>query len=190
MGLFYNVAPKTLFKVRNDIFVKYGIESLKKRGFQKAPFPETLFGKNNLGDYTYDLCRLNKRAQQLEIIVTHINKEDSWIQMYLNIFELRPTLDSLDQLKQTDGIRFRLPPNSLTKMRLRSDDFKGMPIFNTVHHKLKSFYTEKGFQKRVDELAQLIENDCTNIDKFVARWHELHHPMITTWEGKLVSDAE
>lgn len=185
MGLFYKVAPKTLLKVRNEIFEKHGIESLQKRGFQKAPFPETLFGKNNLGDYTYDLCRLNKRSKQLELIVTHVAREDRWIQMYLNIFELRPAIESLDQLQQTNGMQFRLPPNSLTKMRIRSDDFKGMPLFNTVHYKLNSFYTERGFQKRANELAQLIENDCINIDQFVAKWHELHQPIVTTWEGNV-----
>jgi hypothetical protein len=61
-----------------------------------------------------------------------------------------------------------------------------MPLFNTVDHKIKSFYTESGFQKRVDELSKLIETDLSKIDSFIRRWHELHQPMVTDWEGKKI----
>lgn len=189
MGLFYKVPRKKLFEARNEIFVKKGIPALKKNGFEKSPFPEKLFGKNNLGDYTYELCRLNERSH-LDSITVYISKDDSWIKIYLNIFELKPALKSLDQLKGLDGIQFNLPPNSINRMRLRIDDFKGMPLFRTVDHKIKSFYTERGFQKRIDELSKLIENDLNNIDSFVKRWYELHQPMVTDWEGKKIDKNE
>lgn len=81
-------------------------------------------------------------------------------------------------------MQFHLHPNSITEMRLRSDDFKGITLFNFKKHKLHSFFTESGFQKRVDELGDLIEDDMNNIDSFVKRWHELHKPVVTTWDGK------
>jgi hypothetical protein len=185
MGLFYKVTSRKLLDVKNEIFVKSGIPALKRNGFEKAPFPETLFGKNNLGDYTYDLCRLTRNSD-LEIIVAHIAKGDSWIQIYLNIFNLKPSVESIEQLKGVNGIQFRLNPNNLTRMRLRSDDVKGLPLFNSVEYKVKSFYTESGFQRRVDELSNLIEDDLSNIDSFIKRWHELHRPLVTNWEGKKI----
>ena len=185
MGLFYKVSAKKSLEVRKDIFLKNGIPALKKNRFEQSPFPEKLFGKNNLGDYTYDLCRLSS-GSHLETITTHISRGDSWIKIYLNVFELKPTLKTLDSLKGMDGMQFSLPPNTLTSMRLRVDDFEGMPLFNTVEHKIKSFYTESGFQGSVDELTKLIEDDLDNIDSFLKRWYELHQPLITDWKGKKI----
>ena len=188
MGLFYKVSPKKLLEVRNEIFVKNGILALKRKGFEEMPFRAPWFGKNNLGDYTYELCRLNER-RHLEIITTHISKGDLWIKIFLNIFDLKPDLKSLEQIKGLPIIQFYLPPNSLTEMRLRIDDFEGMPIFRTIEHKIKSYYSESGFQKRVDELRELIENDLNNIDSFVNRWYELHQSRVTNWEGKKVDSV-
>jgi hypothetical protein len=189
MGLLYKVTPKDLLDSRNKIFTERGIPALKRNGYERSPFPESLFGRNNLGDYTYELCRL-KANSHLEIIVTHIAKGDRWIQIYLNIFHLRPDIYSLDQLNNIDGMQFRVPPNSFTRMRLRSDDFKGMPLFNTVHYKIKSFYTEIGFRKREEELSMLIERDMNNINHFIRRWYELHQPLITDWGGSTIDNNE
>jgi hypothetical protein len=71
-------------------------------------------------------------------------------------------------------------------MRLRRDDFKGMPLFNTVHHKLKSYYTKGGYQRSISRLSKLIEKDMNNIDRSVNRWHELHQPVVTGWDGKIL----
>lgn len=186
MKLFYKVKAKDLLAIRNEIFVKNGIPQLEKNRFEKTPFPEKLFGKNNLGDYTYELCRLNS-SSHLEAITAHISRGDSWIKIYLNVFKLKPTLRTLNPLKDMDGMQFSLPPNTLTRMRLREDDFEGMPLFNTVKYKVKSFYTESGFQERLDELSKLIEKDLSNIDSFIKRWHELHQPMVTDWEGRRIT---
>ena len=35
-------------------------------------------------------------------------------------------------------------------------------------------------------MGSLIEKDMRNIDSFVKRWHELHTPLVTTWEGEIV----
>lgn len=185
MGIFYKVSTKKLLAARNEIFLKNGIPILKKNGFKEMPFRAPWFGKNNLGDYTYELCRLNEK-RHLEIVTTHISKGDLWIKIFLNIFELKPHLKSLEQLKNLPIIQFYLPPNSLSEMRLRIDDFEGIPLFNTVKHKVGFYYSERGFQKRLKELGELIENDLNNIDSFVNRWYELHTPMVTDWEGKKI----
>jgi hypothetical protein len=185
MGLFYKASKKQLLEARNKIYLTVGIPALKNKGFEELPFRTPWFGKNNLGDYTYELCRLNER-NELEMITAHITKGDSWIKIYLNIFKLVPELKKLDQLKGLPLIQFYLPPNKLTEMRLRIDDFEGMPLFRKVEYKIKSYYTESGFQERVDELSKLIESDLNNIDYFIKRWHELHTPMVTDWEGKMI----
>jgi hypothetical protein len=185
MGLFYKVSPKKLFEVRNEIFVKNGIPALKKNGFNESPYRGMRFGKLDAGTYVFDLCRLND-GSDLETITTYISKRDSWIKVYLNVFKLTPALKSLEQLKELDGMQFFLPPNSITKMRLRVNGIKGIPLFNTVEHKIKYFYTESGFQERIEELGKLIEIDLSNIDFFIKRWHELHMPMVTDWEGNKI----
>lgn len=185
MRLIYKIEPKKLLQIRNEVFVNNGIPALKSTGFEKAPFPESLFGRNNLGDYTYELCRVNKDSE-LQMITTHISRGDRWIKIYLNIFRLKPALTSLEQLKNIDGMQFRLPPNSITSMRLRIDGFKGMPLFRMIEHKIKRFITNRGFQRRVKQLGILIERDLDNIDAFVKRWHEFHQMMTTDWSGKKV----
>jgi len=185
MGLFYSVSDKKLLEAKNKIFVSKGLNALKVNGFERSPYKGELFGKNNLGDYTYSLCRLNSNSH-LECIETHITKGDTWIKIFLNIFQLTPTVKTLEELKGLDGMQFFLIPNSKTRMRLRTDDFEGAPLFRSTEHRLKSFYSESGFHKRAEELSELIENDLNNIDSFIKRWHELHRPMVTNWEGKKI----
>lgn len=186
MGLFYKISDKELLKIRNKIFLESGIPALKNNSFEKSPFSTAWFGKNNLGDYTYELCRVSQ-GSRLEIIVTHISKGDNWIKIFLNIFELKPKLNSLEHLKGVDGLQYHLPPNSLTKMRLHIDDIKGIPLFNYHFmfggHKIQSSNSESGVKRSIKKLSNLIEKDLTNIDSFVKRWHELHQPNVTDWEG-------
>ena len=184
----FKLSDKELVEVRNRIFLERGIPRLKQNGFAKSPFSTSWFGRNNLGDYTYELCRLSE-GSVLEFITTEIIKGDRWIQIFLNIFKLLPPLSSLDQLIGLEGTHYDLPPNSKTKMRLRCDDYKGPPIFHMLFlpkHKIKCFHSRSGFEKRVKELGDLIEKDMTNIDRFVKRWHELHEPSIVEWEGKRI----
>jgi hypothetical protein len=160
---------------------------LERNGFMRGPYKAMRFGEYDAGARVYDLCRLTANSH-LEIITAYISKKDRWIQIFLNIFELKPPPESMEQLRALDCIQFYLPPNSITKMRLRLDDFKGMPLFRTVEHKIKSYYTKMGFRKRVAQLGELIGKDLNNIDSFVTRWHELHQPGITNWEGKEIDN--
>jgi hypothetical protein len=182
MGIFFKVSDNKLLEVRNKVFRENGIPALEKNGFRRSPFSTAWFGKDDIGGFTYDMCRLSANSR-LETVQTLIARGDRWIQIYLNIFELHPQVTSLEQLKGVDGLQYELPPNSLTRMRLRVDDFKGMPLFNFVEHKLKSFSSESGLNKSAEALGSLIEKDLTNIDSFIKRWHELHQINITDWTG-------
>lgn len=187
MGLFYKVSEKDLLEIRNKIFLEKGIPSLSNNNFQKSPFPNSWYGKDDIGGYTYEMCRVTNNSY-LEIVTSLIVKGDKWIKIYLNIFKLQPELKSLSELQSIDGIKFDLPPNSITKMRLRSDDYKGPPLLYMLflpEHKIKSFHSKNGLEKRAEELGILIEQDLMNIDSFVNRWHELHKPNLTDWEGNV-----
>ncbi len=129
--------------------------------------------------YVYELCRLSGR-NELEIVAVDIVKGDRWIQVYLNVLELEPHLDSLDQLNDFDGMQFFLPPNSVTKMRLKSDDISGPPILSYDYlfrnHKLKSYYTRSGLARRAQQFGKILADDLNNIDGYVKRWHDIHKP--------------
>lgn len=187
MGLFYTASPKELLQIRNKVFLDFGLTALQRNGFQKSPFSTAWFGKSDIG-YTYELCRLSKKAE-LEIIIVQIIRGDRWIQTSLNIFLPQPHLISIKQLDGLDGIKFHLPPNSVSDMRLRMDDIKGPPLLNYHfwfrNHKLRSYHTKVGLAKRAEELGEIIQEDLNNIDYFVMRWHEINPLLKTTYEGHL-----
>lgn len=178
------ILSKRILAERNRFFLEKGITSLHSKGFEKSPFSTAPFGQNNVGGYTYKLCRLN---EHLECITTHISKRDKYIKIYINIFNLTPTPESLMQLKGLSGMNYGLSPSNRTEMRLRIDDSVGPPIFRILfgkEHKLGFYWSETGFNNRVKQLGDLIQNDMNNIDYFVKRWYEIHkRPAQTNWEG-------
>ena len=89
----------------------------------------------------------------------------------------------MSEFSKYEGIKLGLPPNSLTKMRLRIDDYEGVPLFRTKEHKLGKYYSKGGFDKEVSKLRDLVHEDLTNIDGFVKKWHEQHEPNVVDWEG-------
>jgi hypothetical protein len=189
MGLiFSNETVKEELNIRNNIFIEVGIPPLIKKGFEKSPFSTAWYGKDNLGNYNYELCRLNDN-KYLEIINVFILKGDKWIQIFLNIFEINPSINSIEQLKGMDGLKFSIRPNSLTKMRLRADDHKGVPLFNMLFapkYKLGFYYSKESLTKQTIELSQLIENDMNNINTFIDKWHNIHTPALTNWKGERI----
>ncbi|MBL4677670.1 MAG: hypothetical protein JKY70_15930 [Mucilaginibacter sp.] len=184
MGLFYTATQKETLNARNELFLSKGVPALKKNGFEKSPFSTDWFGRNNLQDFTYTLCRLNAYSH-LEIINTHISRGDKFVKVFLNVFDLTPALNSLHQLDGLDGIQYALPPNSINNMRLRSDEYTGLRLFRT-RHKLNRYYTERGFKNSVYQLGELIEKDMGNIDHFVHLWYKLRTPIKTDWNGNEV----
>ncbi len=139
--MLYRVSDKSLLQYRNSI-LKNAIPILKKQGFEKSPFISSWFGRNNLGDFSYDLACLSN--SYLELITIHISKGDKWIKAYLNIFDLFPVPKTLSELNKINGIAFRLAPNNQTQMRLDIElpkrNFINF-IFPKKEYKLKFFLT-------------------------------------------------
>jgi len=179
------LSEKELLLIRNKIVTVTAIPRLIECGFNMSPFSTAWNGRNNLQDFNYDLCRISEN-RLLENIEIYLSKGDRWIKFTLNIFELSPEVESIEQLKGLDGLQFKLPPNSLTEMRLRIDDIKGIPLFQLGYmngHKLQRFYTDRGMQQSLHDLTKTIEKDINNINRFVERWHKMHLPLKTTWTG-------
>jgi hypothetical protein len=192
MKIFYKISEKEMLDIRNNIVLESAIPILIKNGFSKTPFSTSWYGRNNLNDFTYELCRLSS-SSRLELIEIQISRGDKWLKFFLNIFELVPYLKSLDQLQGSDGLKFHIPPDSITKMHLRSDDIIGPPLFRLRYlygHKLKSFKTQHGLLRKIDKLKRTIEKDSSNINHFVKLWHELHQPTKTSWAGHPINNEK
>ena len=94
MGLFYRVSEKELLNIRNQIFLNKGIPALKQNGFEQSPFSTGWYGKDDSGDYSYELCRLSK-SLHMHMLFVDIIKGDKWIQIKLNIFNLKLKVSQL-----------------------------------------------------------------------------------------------
>lgn len=191
MGLFFKVSDKELVTLRNTIFKESGIPALLKNGFELDPYTGSWHGQYNrsIQGYSYNFSRIEK-DKYLEQIEISIIKSERWIQIHLNIFELEPSLKSLSLLNSFDGLKFSEISYRSTRMRLRNDDYHGPPLFYMLflpEHKLGKFYTKRGYEKEIEKLTNLIKADMKNIDSFVKRWHELHIPTKTNWEGNVIA---
>jgi len=174
MSFFYKPTGKEILNIRNKIFVECGTTALNNNSFIKSPFSTSWFGRNNLGDFTYDFIRLKDKTR-LEFLQVHINKGDVYIKLFLNVFQLDNQIQSINDLDGRDALKLSLPPLSLSQMRLRSDDYKFIPIITVLfytEHKLGMYITKKGFDSKIGKLRNLIRKDCQNIDRFTKRWDE------------------
>jgi hypothetical protein len=190
MGLFYSVLDKKLLADRVEIFKEVGIPALFKNNFQFDTFKTSWHGQydRSIQGHIFQISRL-KVEKYLERIDVYILKGERWIQIFLNVFELRPNLSSISKLKEHEGLKFGIPPNSSTKMRLRSDEYNGPPLFYMLflpQHKLGNYFTKDGYKSEIEKFKSLIKNDMENIDRFIKRWHELYKPNLTDWEGNNV----
>ncbi|OCB71831.1 hypothetical protein B0A79_14975 [Flavobacterium piscis] len=186
----FKISDKELLTTRNTIFKDYGIPELEKNGFVRSPFKTSWYGEydSNIRGYSYELCKLTDQNHLLDITVD-IMRESKYIKIDLNIFELHEKINSISDLKECDGIHFHLPPNDSTRMQLRSDDYKGPPLFYMLflpEYKIGKYTTQGSFEKQLNKLRNLVIKDMANIDSFVKRWHELHKPNITDKEGNIV----
>ena len=188
MELFYNISSKEILEIRNEIFLRCGVKILNENNFFRSPFLTSWFGKNNLGDYTYEFCKIASYSH-LQMIKVHISRGDKWIKIFLNIFKLHPDVESISQLNGIDGLQYHLPPNSMTDMRLRVDNIKGIPLFNlfSKQHKIGIYFSKSSFDEASKNLEKLIAHDLNNISYFVGKWHEVYSPLLVNWDGKVVS---
>ncbi|WP_286834643.1 hypothetical protein [Sphingobacterium sp. UBA7038] len=186
MGLTYNVSKKELLVIRKKIFMEEGLPKLEKQGFKRSPFSTSWFGWNaGINCYIFEIGRLLNNSI-LENLNVYINRDDRWIQIYLNIFKLSPAVENIEQLKELNGINFGIPPNSLTKMRLREDGNKGIVLINELfspHYKLGISFSSNGFQREVEKLKNLISSDMQNIGFFIEKWHSIYQVSVTDWNG-------
>lgn len=186
MGLFHTVSDKEILAARKRIVLDVGIPALMAQGFARSPFRTAWFGYYPGNDmYSYQLCRLRGR-DLLECLEIMVVGRERWIRIQVNVFRLHPEPGSLDALSGLDGSQFMLPPNSESVMRLRMDDKQGPPIFRLLfgeEHRLGSYFTRGGFERRAKELSLLIEKDMKGIDAFIGRWHQIHKPKDVDWTG-------
>ncbi|MCP9768760.1 hypothetical protein EGI22_12610 [Lacihabitans sp. LS3-19] len=188
MGLFYSATDKELLELRNKVFLAKGIQALIRNNFEKSLFRLTTFGRNNLNDFQYEFCRIDKNKFLLFVNID-ICRGDKYVQIYLNIFELHPNPLSLDNLLGLNGLEFRMYPNSNSRMRLRVDDSRGIPVLNLdlfKQHKIRTYFTKTGLIRELERLGNLLEDDLLSIDSFIKRWHEMHNPTMTDWEGNII----
>ncbi|MEA5426537.1 hypothetical protein [Arcicella lustrica] len=189
MGFLYSSNDKEIYAIRRKIFTEKGLPLLFNIGFEKSPFSGACFGRYNNQLHSYDLCRLTEDSM-LQKITVHISRSDRWIQISLNIFQLDKTINSLLQLNSVDGIKYSLPPNSISNMQLNVDDFKGIPLLNYDFmfrsHKLAHFWTKRGFEKSLRKLEFRIVEDLSNFEKYIDRWHKMYNPLNTTIEGNII----
>lgn len=192
MGVFYKISDKQLLKDRNDLFKEVGIPGLKKNAFETAPFKTSWNGEYNksIRGYSYQFARI-KEKRFLETTNVYILKEERWIQIYLNVFELSPAIENVSLLKNNEGLSFGIPPNSTKRMRLRNDDYNGPPLVYMLflpEYKIGSYNSKSGYEAKIEKLKKLIKSDMENIDDFLKRWYELHQPNITDWEGNIIKE--
>ena len=166
--MFYSKTDKQLLEIRNTIFIEEGIPALEKNNFELDPFKTSWHGQYDTGiqGYIHQYSRL-KEEIYLERIQVYILNNERWIQINLNIFELNPRLDVLSKLNNYEGIKLGVSPNNLTEMRLRSDDYKGPPLFYMLffpEHKLGKFNSKTSFNKEV-----LCYCKCSNIHSLILR---------------------
>lgn len=191
MGLIYKVENKELLKLRNEIFKEVGIPALLANGFELDPYKTSWHGeydKSSRG-YMYQFSRISQE-KYLERIEVSVISGEKWIQIFLNVFEVKPNLNSLSLLKDFDGLKFSELAFRMTRMRLRSDDYMGPPIFYMLflpEHKLGSFYTKFGYKRKAEKLRKLIKSDMENIDGFIEKWYQLFFPIKIDWEGNLIA---
>lgn len=186
--IFSNISEKQILAARNKLFLSHGLPALEANGFFKSPFSYSHFGRNNIGGYSYDFCRI-PNASLLECITVHIVTGDTYIHIYLNVFRLSPDCDSTNMLKGREGTQFVLPPNSLTLMQLRCDDYHFIPVYTVLFarsHNIGLYFTKCGFNRKLKSLEKLIKKDMENIDHFINRWHEIHKPYNTNWDGEII----
>ena len=194
MGVFYKISDRQSLEDRNKIFKEVGIISLKNNGFVNSPFNGAWHGEYDKSNksYLYQFCRIQQNIY-LEILYVSIYGEDNKINFYLYINELCPKINSINELAGYEGLPFAMTVKNKSKyMQLRLDDYKGPPLFYMLfkpEYKIGSYYSKSGYEAEINKLKKLIKLDMENIDDFVKRWHELHTPNITDWEGNIITKA-
>lgn len=189
--MFLKITQLESFKIRNNIVLKNVIPELGKKYFTKSPFVNSYYGLANPLLYIYEMCRLVD-CQYIEFITIYISKRNSYIQIYLNIFELSPSLNDIYQLKNIDGLNFHLLPNNKKRARLDMDLLHTIPLFSKRfmfdYYKLHTAWSKKGMERQIEKLKRRLEKDISNIENFIDKWFSIYTPNITQWNGEVIKE--
>ena len=184
----YKATRKEMLKARKDIFLKDAIPLLKAKGFVEEPFKTSNYGWCGFG-YIYGMCRLRK-GKFLEFVSVRIHQGDKYIKVFINVFEVTPLLPSLASLKEIEGLKYVIPPNSENEMRLDTDFIKGAPILSKEFWfgglKLGHYFTKIGYDNQVENLKEAVKAKVSDIDAYFEKWYNCHHPNLVKWDGELV----
>lgn len=184
----YQATRKDILKVRKDIFLKDALPILKEKGFVEEPFKTSNFGWCGFG-YIYDMCRL-RQGKFLDFVSVRITQGDRYIKIFINAFEVTPQLGSLSSLKETEGLKYVILPNSEKEMRLDSDFIKGMPALSKEFWsgglKAGRYFTEIGYNNQVEKLKEKVMSRVCDIDAYFEKWHGCHRPNLVKWDGELI----
>lgn len=184
----YKATWKDILKARKDIFLKDALPILKEKGFVDEPFKTSNFGWCGFG-YIYDMCRL-RQGKFLDFVSVRITQGDRYIKIFINAFEVTPQLGSLSSLKETEGLKYVILPNSEKEMRLDSDFIKGMPALSKEFWsgglKAGRYFTEIGYNNQVEKLKEKVMSRVCDIDAYFEKWHGCHRPNLVKWDGELI----
>ncbi|MDX2130012.1 MAG: hypothetical protein SFU91_13345 [Chloroherpetonaceae bacterium] len=187
-----NLTEKEILKERKKIIDEIAIPNLLKNGFEKAPFSTSWFGEydRNIAGYSYELGKINDKSH-LVLIYLVIVKGDRWIKVKLSIYNLIPSINSIENLKTYEGINFEMPPNDEKIIQLRLDDYINIPpfiyLFFFPKHKIGTAFTKFGIKYKINKLKNLIDKDTNNIDKFIERWYKKFTPNNVDWNGNIIN---
>lgn len=162
------ISDKELLQIRNSICLN-AVPYLMKSGFKQSPFKTHLYGRNNLGDYSYDFARISK--SYLELLTIHISTGDRWIKIFLNIFIPKPPISSLLELKDYEGLKYRLSPNNKSRMRLDPELLFHSSLCSKILHrndlKLNRAISYRGKMKQRKRLERNLIFTFNHIDEYV-----------------------
>ena len=100
---------------------------------------------------------------------------------------MQPNIKNTEQLIDKDGIRFGLPPNSVTSIRLLIEVIKCryLRIYSIFFKNLKLgwYFSKRGLEREAKRLGDLLEQDLNSIDLYIEFWHKNHKRLLTDWEG-------
>ena len=133
---------------------------------------------------------IRDRGKFLDFVSVRITQGDRYIKIFINAFEVTPQLGSLSSLKETEGLKYVILPNSEKEMRLDSDFIKGMPALSKEFWsgglKVGRYFTEIGYNNQVEKLKEKVMSRVCDIDAYFEKWHGCHRPNLVKWDGELI----
>lgn len=182
----YKASEGNMLESIGKEFEARAVLKLMQNRFIHSPFSTSWFGKNNLGGYTYEFCKLLSSGH-LQWLTVHIPRGDRSVSVFLNIFALSPAPESLEELSGLNGLKFAIRPLKDTSMNFREEDRGLQLLFHVNSYRVGRYFTKRQFEQKIAILGDKLERDFSNIQYFVNRWYKTRgNPQITDWEGRVL----